>query len=111
MAEVAAPPRPAVSPMTVTPLWLPASYFAAGLLFYASAALLLPFVAADIAAGRFLLPRVVALVHLITLGWLTVSIMGALCQLFPVALGTPVRWRTLAALTLVLYAPGLALFI
>ena len=73
--------------------------------------MLLPFVAGDLVAGRFLLPRVVALVHLITLGWLTISIMGALCQLFPVALATPLRWRKLAVVTLGLFAPGLVLFV
>ncbi|HEX6560364.1 MAG TPA: hypothetical protein VF021_12900 [Longimicrobiales bacterium] len=96
---------------TMTPFWLPASHFTAGLLFFVSAAVLLPFVASDMVSGRFLLPRIVALVHLITLGWLSVSIMGALCQLFPVALSTPLRWPKLSAITLALFAPGLLLFV
>ncbi len=94
----------------LVPFWLPASHFAAGLLFVVTAALLLPFIAVDLAAARFLLPRVVGVVHLITLGWLTLSIMGALCQLFPVALGTPLFSVRLAGVTLVLFAPGLAVF-
>lgn len=93
------------------PFWLPATYFSVGLLFLAAAGLLLPFAAADLAAGRFLQPHVVAVVHLITLGWLTTSIMGALCQLFGVVLGTPLRSIRLATATLLLFVPGLVLFI
>jgi hypothetical protein len=93
------------------PFWLPASHFAIGLLFLTTAGLLLPFAAADLAAGRFLQPRVVAVVHLITLGWLTTSIMGALCQLFGVVLGTPLRSVRLATATLLLFVPGLGLFV
>ena len=93
-----------------TPFWLPAAHFAAGLVCLAFAALLLPTAAGDLAAGRFLQPRVVAITHLITLGWLTVSIMGALCQLFPVVLGTPLRWIKLSAVTLALFVPGVLVF-
>jgi hypothetical protein len=102
------------SPLTAaraTPFWLPASHFAAGLVFLSALALLLPFIASDLAQNRFLQPRVVAATHLITLGWLTLSIMGALCQLFTVVLGTPLRWVRLAAVTLALYSPGLAVFV
>jgi hypothetical protein len=93
------------------PFWLPATHFAAGLLFLATAGALLLGAAPDLAAGRFLQPRVVAVVHLITLGWLTTSIMGALSQLFGVVLGTPLRSIRLAAATLLLFVPGLGLFV
>ena len=99
-----------VSAARTTPFWLPASHFAAGLFSLTAAALLLPTAVADLVAGRFLQPRLVAITHLITLGWLTLSIMGALCQLFPVVLGTPLRWIKLAAFTLVLYLPGVLVF-
>ncbi|MGD8319629.1 MAG: hypothetical protein PVJ02_04230 [Gemmatimonadota bacterium] len=49
-------------------------------------------VAPDLAGGPFLSPRVVAVTHLFTLGWITTSIMGALYQPLPVALGESVRW-------------------
>ena len=107
-------PQQATSPTAAaraTPFWLPASHFATGLGFLSALALLLPFVAADLAQERFLLPRVVAATHLVTLGWLTISIMGALCQLFTVMLGAPIRWIKLSLVTLVTYAPGLALFV
>jgi hypothetical protein len=114
MSAPAAPNGPAIAPMAAaraTPFWLPASHFAAGLAFLCAIAVLLPFASADLAGGRFLQLRVVALTHLITLGWLTLSIMGALCQLFTVVLGAPLRWIRLSAVTLALYAPGLALFV
>jgi hypothetical protein len=100
-----------ISAARATPFWLPASHFAAGLLSLAVAAVLLPTAVADLAAGRFLQPRLVAITHLITLGWLTVSIMGALCQLFPVVLGTPLRWVRLSVLTLALFVPGVLVFV
>ena len=112
-----APKRSGIEPVRApnfaaanVPFWLPATHFTIGLLFLTTAGLLLPFIAADLAAGRFLQPRVVAVVHLITLGWLTTSIMGALCQLFGVVLGTPLRSVRLAFVTLLLFVPGLALF-
>ncbi len=114
MIRPAAAPASAVLPISAartTPFWLPASHFTAGLVFLSALALLFPFIAGDLAAGRFLQPRVVAATHLVTLGWLTLSIMGALCQLFPVVLGTPIRSVRLSAITLALYAPGLALFV
>lgn len=100
-----------VSAARATPFWLPASHFTAGLVFLSALALLLPFVAGDLANNRFLQPHVVAATHLITLGWLTISIMGALCQLFSVVLNAPIRWIHLGVITLGFYAPGLAAFI
>jgi hypothetical protein len=102
---------PDVAAAKATPFWLPAAHFSAGLVSLVAAAFLLPTAVSDLAAGRFLQPRLVAITHLITLGWLTVSIMGALCQLFPVVLGTPLRWIRLSAATLVIFMAGLAAFV
>ena len=90
---------------------LPEAHFKAALGFLVAAAIALPLIAPDLAAGRFLMPRVVATTHLLTLGWITMSIMGALCQLFPVVLGVPLRWRRGGWLGLALFAPGLAVFV
>ena len=68
-------------------------------------------VAPALAAGAYLDPRVTAVTHLFTLGWITTSIMGALYQFLPVALGEPIRWLRLARVTPWVYAPGLALFV
>ena len=52
--------------------------------------LLLPWVAPEaIQAPDF--PHVLALVHIATLGWLTMTIMGASLQLTPVIVVTPLR--------------------
>lgn len=93
------------------PFALPAAHFICGLGFVVAAAALLPVIAPHLAAGRFLHPHVVAVAHLITLGWLTLSIMGALCQLFPVALGTPLFSVRIATVALAMFVPGVALFV
>lgn len=73
------------------PFALPGEHFAAGLLWLALGAAGLVVVAPALAQGGFLLPRVIAVTHCFTLGWITTSIFGALYQLFPVALGVPAR--------------------
>lgn len=93
------------------PLRLPGSHFALALAFWLAGSVGLVLVAPDLAGGRFTAPRVAAVTHLFTLGWVTTSILGALYQFLPVALGTPIRWQRLAWVTLVLYAPGLPLFL
>ena len=56
-------------------------------------------------AGHYYQPRVVALTHTVTLGWITLSIMGASYQLIPVVLERPVwserlgRWQLGVLLT------------
>ena len=92
-------------------LRLPAEHFAAALLFWVVGAAGLVWVAPDVAAGAFGLQRVVAVVHLFTLGWITTTIMGALYQFLPVALHVPIRSERLAHASLALHAPGLALFV
>lgn len=93
------------------PYALTAAHFAVGLMFLLLGSAGLVWVAPELAAGRFLMPRVVAVTHVFTLGWITTSIMGALYQLFPVVLGTGVRWTELGYASLLLYAPGLLLFV
>jgi hypothetical protein len=64
-----------------------------------------------VARGLYPLPRVAAVTHLVTLGRITTSIMGALYQFLPVAVGTPIRWRRLAEATFALHVPGVTLFV
>jgi hypothetical protein len=90
---------------------LPAEHFGAALGFLLAACAGVVLVAPDLAAGLHLAPRVVAVTHLFTLGWITTSIMGALYQFLPVALTEPIRSVRLAHVTFALYVPGLALFI
>src|SRR5215831_3784276 len=57
-------------------------------------------------AGFFYHPRMLAIVHLVTLGWITASILGALYLVGPIALRAelPARWPDYAAAAL--YALG-----
>ncbi len=69
---------------------LPLAYYGVAYAGFSAALLVL---AADpsIPAGSFYQPRVVALVHLVTLAWLTGSILGSLYIVGPLALRTPMR--------------------
>lgn len=116
----AAAPRPmtfsppaatGASQATSPPPRLPGEHFAAALIFFVCGTLGLAFVAPDLAAGAFYLPRVVAIVHLFTLGWIILSIFGALCQFLPVAVGQPIRWEKLAHVSFFLQTAGAVLFV
>lgn len=108
-----APPIPGFSASSdsVPPFRLPGEHFAAALAFLLLGAAGLVRVAPDLAEGIFPLPSVVATAHLFTLGVITTSILGALYQFLPVALGTPIRSVRVAHLSFWLYVPGLALFL
>lgn len=93
------------------PFRLPGEHFAAGTVFLVLAAAGLVWVAPELAAGMYPSPRLVAVAHLFTLGWITLSIFGALYQFMPVALGEPVRSTAAAHLTFALYVPGLLAFV
>ncbi len=107
-ADLRAPLGASVAP---PPLVLPGEHFAAGLVFLVVGAIGLVAVAPELGAGMFFLPRVVAAVHLFTLGWIALSIFGALCQFLPVAIGTRLRWEPLAHVTFGLQVAGAAGFV
>jgi hypothetical protein len=104
------PARPG-GPAGTPPAWLPGGHFAAATAFFLAGAAGLVAVAPDLADGAFPLPRVAAVAHLFTLGWITTAIQGALYQFLPVALGTPIRSERLAGATGIAYAVGLSLFL
>lgn len=93
------------------PLELPGEHFAAGLAFFLLGSLALVAIAPELAFGAFFAPRVVAAVHLFTLGWIMLSIFGALCQFLPVAIGRALRWQSLAHVTFGLQVLGAAGFV
>ena len=93
------------------PFVLPGEHFAAALLFLLCGVAGIAVIAADLAGGVYLSPRVAGVTHLFTLGWITTSIMGALYQFLPVALGEPIRSVRLAHASFALYVPGLAAFV
>jgi hypothetical protein len=73
------------------PFRLPGTHFAGaiGWLILGGAGLVA--VAPDLAAARFLSPRVLAVTHLYTLGVIVASIFGALYQFYPMSLGAGAR--------------------
>jgi hypothetical protein len=104
-------PAAGVSAASSPPLLLPGEHFAAALGAFVCGAVGLVLVAPDLARGAFFLPRVVAVVHLFTLGWIMVSIFGALGQFLPVAVDRAIRWERLAHVTFALQVVGVLVFV
>jgi len=86
------PPTPSSARDLTPSSALPLAYFGvahAGL----AAALLVLIIAPGVAGAFFYHPRMVALVHLVTVGWLTGSILGAFYIVAPLALRLPMPVR------------------
>lgn len=92
-------------------LRLAAEHFTASTLFLVAGSAGLLWIAPLLAAGLFPERQVAAVTHLFTLGWITTTILGALYQLLPVALGAPVGWERLGRMSFWSFAPGVALFV
>ena len=95
---------------TATPLWLPLSLLLSG----AVASVLLGIGAIFVLPEALTDPQamhVLALVHTATLGWWTMTIMGAMYQLVPVVLVTRLRAVPLAYCQMLLYLVGVTLLI
>ena len=106
------PPGPmGMASRQAPPITLPGEHFAAALLFLALGTVGLVLIAGDLSTGAYPSPRVIGVTHFFTLGWITTSIMGALYQFLPVALGEPIRSIRLAHVTFGVYVIGLPLFI
>lgn len=109
MTQAATAPR-ALAIDEGPPLMLVGSYFAVAMLGLGSAAFALMCATPALARGAFYDPAVIATTHLFTLGFIVPSVLGALCQFLPVAVGVPLRSRVTAIASLVLVAGGLAAF-
>lgn len=92
------------------PLWLPLPFLLTGIAGGAIFGIAAPFILPEalLAPGY---PHVLALVHTVTLGWLTMIIMGASLQLTPVILVAPLRAVRLAPAQYPIYTLGVALLI
>lgn len=106
---------PAAGPATAgsarpPPFRLPGEHFAAALLFLVAGGIGMVWLAPGLAAGAFSDPRVAGVAHLLTLGWISTSILGALYQFLPVALGASIRWEGLAEVTFAAWVAGVAAF-
>jgi hypothetical protein len=89
---------------------LAARHFAVALLYLIAGSAGLVWIAPEMAIGAYASPHVAGITHLFTLGWISITIFGALCQLLPVALGSPLRWLRAAHVTLWTFASGAGLF-
>jgi hypothetical protein len=87
-------------------LGLPFRYFAASLVFLALFSLLLPF-NGDLFLGAFRTPGLLTMVHILTLGWITTTILGAAFQLVPVALQVGLYSEGLPNVLLPIYLAGI----
>lgn len=81
---------PAIRPKRSPEPDLPGRYLASGLVAFVLFAIGVPFLAPELVRTNDD-PRVFALTHVAVLGWITMTMFGALYQLFPVALGGTVR--------------------
>ncbi len=86
-----APPRPGSGPSPLVPL----SYLACAAMAFLVASVGVVYLAPEL-AGHYYHPRLLALTHTVTLGWVTLAIMGAGYQLIPVVLGRPIWSERLA---------------
>jgi hypothetical protein len=88
---IPARPRPGSGPATDVPL----RYLVASAAAFISAALGAVWLAPEL-GGHYYHPRVVALTHTVTLGWMTLAIMGASYQIIPIVLERAVWSERLA---------------
>lgn len=92
------------------PLTLPAIHLGAAAIFLLLGSLALWYIAPMLAQGLYNAPAVIAATHLFTLGVITVTIFGALSQLFPVAFGAPLVSPRAGYVAWALMVAGIPLF-
>lgn len=92
------------------PLTVPLPYLVTGVSGAALFGVLLPFVGPEALIAPDM-PHVLALVHIATLGWLTMTIMGASMQLAPVILVTPLASSPLLRWQFPAYLGGVTLLV
>ena len=92
------------------PLSIPLPFLLTGVVAAACFGLLLPWTISEaLIAPDF--PHVLTLVHTVTLGWLTMSIMGASLQLVPVIIAAPLRATRFLRWQFPLYCGGVLLLL
>ncbi len=91
------------------PFVLVAHYFIAGAIFYAFTAFLLPFYANEV-NGYFLSSSIASLMHLYLLGFVMMTIFGAMYQLVPVVLEIPIFSKDFAYVQFYMFVGGILMF-
>jgi hypothetical protein len=86
---------------------LPLRYLVGAAGAFVLAALSLPWLAPEL-AGHNYQPRILALAHTVTLGWITLTIMGASYQIIPIVLERPIWSERLGRWQFMLLAVGIA---
>jgi metal-sulfur cluster biosynthetic enzyme len=86
---------------------VPLSYLVTAVAAFVLACAAVPFLAPEL-AGHYYHPRLAALTHTVTLGWITLSIMGASYQLIPIVLERRVWSERLARWQFWILAFGIA---
>src|SRR5665647_99879 len=89
-------------------LSVPYRYIVSATIALAVFAVLLPF-ERNTLVGLFIAPRMLFMLHLATLGWVTMTVIGASLQLVPVALQVRVSSERLAGWVFYVLLPGLLL--
>jgi hypothetical protein len=97
------PPAPGRGVSVMVPL----AYLTTATAAFVLAALAVPWLAPAL-AGHYYQPRVLALTHTVTLGFITLTIMGASYQIVPIVLGRPIWSERLGRWQLGLTAAGVA---
>jgi hypothetical protein len=85
---------------------LPLRYLVTAAGAFVLAALCVPWLAPEL-AGHYYQPRILALAHTATLGWITLTIMGASYQIIPIVLERPLWSERLAHWQFLLLAVGI----
>jgi cbb3-type cytochrome oxidase subunit 1 len=92
------------APARGSSIGLPLRYLVAATAAFLLAGASLPWLAREL-AGHYYQPRILALVHTVTLGWITLTIMGASYQIIPIVLERRVwserlgRWQFVLLVT------------
>lgn len=87
---------PPIAPGNAPPFKTVTRYFMAATFFFVAVCLYAMLAWEDI-HGHYFQPRLLALTHIATLGWITMTIFGAMFQLVPVVLAVPLWSPRLAA--------------
>ncbi|MCF6174056.1 MAG: hypothetical protein L3J44_09825, partial [Campylobacteraceae bacterium] len=91
------------------PFVLVAHYFIAAAIFYAISSFLLPFYANEV-SGYFLSSSIASLMHLYLLGFVMMTIFGAMYQLVPVVLEIPIFSKDFAYIQFYMFVGGILIF-
>ncbi len=86
---------------------LPLAYLVSSTATFVLATIALPWLAPEL-TGHYYQPRILALTHTVTLGWITLTIMGASYQIVPIVLGRTIWSERLARWQLALMLIGIA---